>query len=145
MGPKSPGKTKVNASRQSSLSAVKTLDFAQRTALYVCALHKGETDTLLDNFAPTQRQRSQQFAQAVHGWDSATRQGRITRELGTRSDGVERLKRLIVDAPHALRKAIGIALPAALKPHFPHIHTTDTEISRAMLALAQRLLKEALR
>jgi hypothetical protein len=145
MGQKSSVKTSINASKQSSLSAVKTLDFAQRTALYICALHKAETEPLLDNFAPTQRQRSQQFAQAVNGWDSATRQGRVTRELGTRSDGVERLKRLIVDAPPALRKAIGIALPAALKPHFPHIHTAETEIPRAMLALAQRLLKEALR
>ncbi len=144
MGPKAKQQTAVSSARHSR-SSPKALDFSQMTALYICAMHKGEAAALLENFAPAQAKRSQSFATLVNSWDSATRQGRITRELGVRVDGVERLKRLIVDAPPLLRRAIGQALPAALKPQFPHIQNSETPIAPALMQLAHRLLKEALR
>jgi hypothetical protein len=120
------------------------LDFPERVALFVCALHKAQATTLLELFAETPRQAATNFAQELTNCDSGTRQARLSREFGARVDAMQRLRKLVVDAPLALRFAIVEQLPPAQRALFPHLQG-KAAAPPAMRAIASRLIREAAR
>ncbi len=120
------------------------LSFPERVALFVCALHKAQANALLELFAEKPGQAAIAFAQEMTNCDSGTRQARLSREFGARADAMERLRKLVVDAPLALRYAIVEQLPPAQRALFPHLQGKQAS-PPAMRAVASRLIREAAR
>jgi hypothetical protein len=121
----------------------KIFGFAEHLAIYLCAMHRDEGDALLEGLAH-KKSAASLFHQLVQG-DSASRQAALTKEFGIRVDAKERIHALVVQAPAALRSQIVKSLPANLRGHFPHLEREDTEASPALVALAQRLVRETMR
>jgi hypothetical protein len=120
----------------------RALSFAERVTLFVCVMRREHATRLLDCFADRPRARALAFAKQVREWESSTRQARVSRELGVRHDGVQRLHQLIVEAPPLLRSAIAEQLSANQRWAFPHL-TPSGPVAPAMRALAKRLVREA--
>ena len=53
------------------------LDFAEKVALFVTAMHKEQSVALLDGFSLRERERAHAFSTEVRGWDSARRHARL--------------------------------------------------------------------
>jgi hypothetical protein len=124
----------------------KGLGFEERVALFVCALHRERSTELLAGFADAPRKRAEAFAGTVTGWDSSTRQARLTREFGAHTDALDRLQQLIVESPPALRCAIAEQLPEAWRSRFPHLARSPGMPSTPLMAqLAARLVRETVR
>ena len=119
------------------------LDFAERVALFICGM-KTDTASLLEQFAREPRRAAEAFAAEMTAAESATRQGRLIRELGIRADACQRLRELLIEAPVGLRHAICQAIPPRLAPHFPCV-AHDENTAPAMRQLALRLVLEAIR
>ena len=119
----------------------RALSFTERVTLFVCAMRKSQAGALLDCFADRPKARALAFAQQVRQWDSSTRQARLTREFGGRTNRFECLQALVVEAPPLLRGALGEQLPEDQRVLFPHLHPT-TPVAPAMRALASRLVRE---
>lgn len=124
--------------------APRSIGFAERVALYVCARNRARADELLEGLAPQPLAQATAFAQQVLSWDSATRQARLSREFGARPDALEQLHALVLEAPPALRLAIAQQLPASARSHFAHLRATQP-IAPCLAALAARLVREATR
>lgn len=121
------------------------VEFPERVALYVHAMHRDSTAALLDAFAEAPRARALAYVEDLKAIDSAQRQARLTREFGTLPDAVDRVQQLLVEAAPPLRRAIVRHLPAALQPRFAHLAAAAEPCPPAMDALAARLAREVLR
>lgn len=95
------------------------LDFAQKVALFVTAMHKDKAVALLDGLAPRERERAQAFSGDVRGWDSARRHARLAWEFGVRPDAEEKLEVLVAGVSGGLREAVVALLPLAMQRRFP--------------------------
>lgn len=121
------------------------VEFPERLALYVHAMHREQASALLDALAEKPRARALAYVEDLKAIDSAQRQARLTREFGTRPDALDRVAKLLVDAAPPLRRAIVRHLPAALRSRFPHLDGPEAPCPPAMDALAARLAREAIR
>lgn len=119
--------------------------FPERVALYVQALHRDRTASLLECFADAPRARAQACAKELQSISSALRQARLTTEFGTLPDALDRVQRLVLEASPSLRCAIVRHLPPALRARFSHLERPDHQAPPAMDALAARLAREVLR
>lgn len=121
------------------------VEFPERLALYVHAMHREQAPTLLDALADQPRARALAYVEDLKAIDSAQRQARLTSEFGTRPDALDRVGKLLVDASPPLRRAIVSFLPPALRARFPHLDGPAEPCPPAMEALAARLAREAIR
>jgi hypothetical protein len=134
------------AAPRRSADGPKALSFAERVTLFVCALHKEQASALLAGFADRPRRRAIAFAEQIRQWDSSTRQARLAREFGANTSPTERLHRLVLEVPPALRAALGEHLSPEQRLLFPHLTpATPTPTPPAMRAIAGRLVREATR
>jgi hypothetical protein len=119
--------------------------FPERLALYLYAMHRDQAPVLLEALADTPRTRALAFMEDLKVVDSAQRQARLTREFGARPDALPRVEALLLTSAPPLRRAIVGCLPPALQAHFPHLHGGAGATAPAMMALAARLAREAVR
>ncbi len=120
------------------------LSFAERVTLFLNGLQRAQSERLLEGFAESLRVRAVAFNVRLNANDSATRQGRLLRELGVRRDALSRLRKLIVEAPVGLRVALCQAIPPRFAPEFPCVEDAPVT-TPGMRALASRLVLEAIR
>src|SRR5262249_33526713 len=66
----------------------------ERLALLSCAMAKEQAPALLEMLAAPHRGRAAEYLRQVAVLDSASRQGRLSREFGERKDAPERLRKL---------------------------------------------------
>ena len=122
---------------------------AERLALLTCALAKEQAATLLEMLAAPHRGRAAEYLRQVEALDSASRQGRLVRELGERGDAPERLRRVLSDMSPRQRAIAYPGLPPYLRTLIPPDGTTARRPAReeppALHAFAHRLVKEAVR
>jgi hypothetical protein len=119
----------------------------ERIALFLASMHKERVGVLLPCFADGPRAAAEGFAARTLSWDSSTRQARLQHEFGLYDDALGRLRALIVEAPPALRHVLVASLPAQWQESFPHLKARPTgrPPAPALVAVAQRLLREAVR
>lgn len=124
----------------------RVLSFPERVALFVSVLHKDRSSQLLEGLSEKPRQQASAFARQVTGWDSSTRQARLTHEFGVRTDALEQLHALVVRSPPGLRAALVEQLPEEWRRQFPHLVRAPTgPLAPALRALAARLVRETVR
>ncbi len=123
-----------------------TVEFPQRLALFLIAMHRARTPELLQGLGGPLRKQAAAYAKEAARWDSPTRQARVTHEFGVRQDATRRLKELMHRASPPLRMAIYDRLPEWAQSLFPKLqkHAAGSA-SPAMLALAERLVRETTR
>lgn len=117
--------------------------FVDRVTLFVVAAHKSRAQELLEGFAPSGANRAQAFARELDTWDSARRQALLAREFGAPVEATQRVARLLDSTRGELRAAIVAQLPPSLRP--ATLAPTPNPASPALVALAARLVREALR
>lgn len=132
----------MGSSAQRGTDGPRSLSFAERVALFVCAMHRDQTSALLDCFADRPKARARAFAEQIRQWSSSIRQARLSREFGPRVDELKRLEQVLVDAPPLLRSAVAEQLSASQRSAFPHLSPSGV-VSPAIRALARRLVREA--
>lgn len=123
---------------------------AERLALFTFAMAKEQAPALLEMLAAPHRGRAGEYLRQVAGLDSASRQGRLARELGERSDAPERLRKALSDMSPRQRAIAYRKLPSYLRTLMPPDGATASgaspeEDSPALRAFAERLVKEAVR
>jgi hypothetical protein len=136
-------KTKVE--RLKRQDPPKVTGFPERVALFVGAVHRDRTESLLEGLAEAPRGRARAFIERMAQWDSGLRQARLSHEFGLRPDATEKLKQLVVKTDGRLRAAVVAALPPALRVQFPQFTSAPDAFSTATRALAARLVREASR
>jgi len=127
-----------------ALAPGRVLTAPERLALFLAALHPDSTLDLLEGLAPCVRDRARAFATEAAGLSSGARQAVLTRAFGRRAEGTDRLKALLVEASPALRRAIAAVMPTPHHGLVAHLQPA-TDAPPAMMALAARLVREALR
>jgi hypothetical protein len=133
------------ASSSKRLARNAPVEFPERLALYIHAMHREHASALLEALAEEPRARALAYIEELKAIDSAQRQARLTREFGTRSDALDRVAQLLVDAAPPLRRALVRHLPPALRARFPHLDVADAPCPPARDALAARLVRELIR
>ncbi|MEW6435091.1 MAG: hypothetical protein AB1730_26620 [Myxococcota bacterium] len=121
------------------------VEFPERVALYIHAMHRESAAALLDAFSDAPRARANAYIADLKAIDSAQRQARLTREFGAVPDAADRAQQLLVEASPPLRRAIFRHLPAAMQARFAHLATAAEPCPPAMDALAARLAREVVR
>ncbi len=123
-----------------------TRGFAERLALFVSGVDRGNTDELLSGLTGATLKRATAFAQDARTWDSATRQGRMAVAFGHHPHAAERLKKLVDAASPMMRRVLFRRLAPWQQTLFPSLkHSTDLVVAPAMAELAERLIREATR
>ncbi len=123
----------------------RVLGFAERVALFICAIHKQRADELFAGMAAPLQKKATEFASSMQQWDSGRRQARLAHEFGVRPDAGERLQQLVVRADGELRAAIVASLPPVVRRQFPQFQGGVESFPVAVRAVAARLVKEASR
>jgi len=123
---------------------------AERLALLACAMAKEQAPALMEMLAAPLRGRATEYLRQVAALGSASRQGRLVRELGERGDAPERLRRLLSDMSPRQRAIAYPGLPPYLRTLMPPDGATacapaGAEEPQALHAFAHRLVKEAIR
>lgn len=121
------------------------LDFAQKVALFVTAMHKDKAVALLEGLAPRERERAQAFSGAVRSWDSARRHARLAWEFGVRPDAEDRLEVVVGGVSGALREAVVALLPLAMQRRFPRRVGGVESAPDLVWGVAARLIREVSR
>lgn len=121
------------------------LDFAQKVALFVTAMHKDKAVDLLDGLAPRERERAQTFSSEVRSWDSARRHARLAWEFGVRADAEDKLEVVVGGVSGALREAVVALLPPAMQRRFPRRMGGAESAPDLVWGVAARLIREVSR
>jgi hypothetical protein len=136
---------KVARGRTPLTDGHRRLTSTERLALFVCCFKRGDSLHLFDGLSESLRHEARAFARTCAQWDSPTRQGRLTQELGLSPDARARVDALILESAPALRRAIAECLPPSFRDEYPHLLRPEVPKSPALLALARRLVREAIR
>ena len=122
----------------------------ERLALLTGALAKEHAPALLEMLASPHRGRAAEYLRQLAALDSASRQGRLSREFGERTDAPERLRQLLTALSPRQRAIAYLKLPVYLRTLMPPEAATaasrpSEEDPPALRAFAERLVKEAMR
>jgi hypothetical protein len=123
---------------------------AERLALFTCAMAREQAPALLEMLAAPHRGRAAEYLRQVSGLDSASRQGRLSRELGERKDAPERLRKAFTELSPRQRAIAYPRLPPYLRALMSQEGATAANRSAeedppALRAFTDRLVKEAVR
>ena len=122
----------------------------ERLALLASAMAKEQAPALLEMLAAAHRGRAAEYLRQVAGLDSASRQGRLTREFGERNDAPERLRKTLAELSPRQRAVAYSRLPPYLRALMTPEGATAAnrfadEEPPALRAFVERLVKEAVR
>lgn len=122
----------------------------ERLALFTCALAREQAPALLEMLAAPHRGRAAEYLRQVSALDSASRQGRLARELGERADAPERLRKVLAELSPRQRAVAYLRLP----PYLKRLVLAEGATARSqspeedppvLRAFTERLVKEAIR
>ncbi len=133
-----------NPTRVVRLPDSQATELAHRVALFAVVMGLRSPEKVLSGFGELIREDAQRMLMVVTTWSSATRQARVSLEFGTRSDQVERMQELLVEASPTMRRALWAQMPASLQLRFPHLASTSKP-APAMESLAARMVCEVTR
>ena len=120
-------------------------DFAEKLALFCCAIAKDRAVGLLNGLAERGRLRAQGYAEAVLELSSPSRKARIALDFRDAGDAGPRLRRLVRDAGPLLREELCRQMPDPWREVFqPFLPVPEHSPPPLLVALASRLIKEAL-
>lgn len=121
------------------------LESTERLALFITSIRRESSLELFEGLRQPERATARAFARQATNWDSATRQGQLSRAFGLRPSAESNVAALIRDSAPPLRRAIVAALPEALQSEYPHLAHSSEAASPAMRLLARRLVREVMR
>ena len=122
----------------------------ERLALLTCAMAREQAPALLEMLAAPHRGRAAEYLRQVAALDSASRQGRLAREFGERTDAPERLRKALAELSPRQRTIAYPRLPPYLRTLMSQEGATAAnrsaeEDAPALRAFTDRLVKEAVR
>jgi len=122
----------------------------ERLALLAPAMAKEQAPALLEMLAAVHRGRAAEYLRQVGELDSASRQGRLSREFGERNDAPARLRKTLGELSPRQRAIAYSRLPPYLRAVMTPEGATAANRSAeedppALRALVERLVKEAVR
>lgn len=119
----------------------------ERLALFAAAADREGAEALLEGLVSGSRERALAHLRSVRAAPSSERQGHLSRAFGVRADAAERVRALWDEAGPELRRELHVRMPHWLRSLFPNFVAglTPPEVSPALGAFAERLLREATR
>ncbi len=119
----------------------------ERWALVALIFGRERAAALLEGLPEHVVGRAQAHLAEFIALSSARRQARVSVEFGGRPDAAVRLRRVMEEAPEALRRALYQRLPAFHRGLFPEMRDTPLDVSApaAVAPWAERLIREATR
>jgi len=122
----------------------------ERLSLLASAMAKEQAPALLEMLAAAHRGRAAEYLRQVAGLDSASRQGRLSREFGERNDAPARLRKTLGEMSPRQRGIAYSRLPPYLRALMTPEGATAANRSAeedppALRSLVERLVKEAVR